>query len=179
MDMKDKIEKAYIELLGKREIDKISVKDIMRSCDISRSTFYYYFKDVFSVTEYSMKKQMRDAVKSALQTENPEQAIYIFVTKFHENANLFGAMQHSKYRDIVEKLMTDIVREGMEKLARAWHPNSTLTYSDMDIALDFYSCSFVSYMMKLCRQGEFDSKTESGKLSRIFSGELVLFKGTE
>ena len=48
---RDAIKRALIELLGEKDISKITTKDIAERADINRSTFYLHFIDAYSVLE--------------------------------------------------------------------------------------------------------------------------------
>ena len=37
---------AFLELLNNYPLDKITVKDIVIVCGISRNTFYYHYQDI-------------------------------------------------------------------------------------------------------------------------------------
>lgn len=41
----------FIDLLNKKPLYMITVQSIVKSCGINRNTFYYHFKDVFSVLD--------------------------------------------------------------------------------------------------------------------------------
>ena len=45
------IKNAFIELVAKKDIGKITVVDIVNQADISRNTFYVHYSDVFAVLE--------------------------------------------------------------------------------------------------------------------------------
>lgn len=45
------IMESLLKLLDERPLNKISVKDIVEDCGISRNTFYYYFEDMPSLIE--------------------------------------------------------------------------------------------------------------------------------
>lgn len=49
---KDIIVTAYLKLLSKNNIDKITVKQIIQVAGISRSTFYLHFESKFGVIDY-------------------------------------------------------------------------------------------------------------------------------
>ena len=49
---KKAIQKAFAELLSeKNDINKITVKEIVERADISKSTFYSHYEDIYSVSE--------------------------------------------------------------------------------------------------------------------------------
>lgn len=45
------IMESLLKLLDERPLNKISVKDIVEDCGISRNTFYYHFEDMPSLIE--------------------------------------------------------------------------------------------------------------------------------
>ncbi len=57
---------AFMNLLDQRPFEKITVRDIVVECGITRNTFYYHFEDVYSVlrellaTETSRSRQSGD-----------------------------------------------------------------------------------------------------------------------
>ena len=52
-DMKARIAREFAELARTKSIDKITVKDIVEACHITRQTFYYHFQDLIDVTRQS------------------------------------------------------------------------------------------------------------------------------
>ena len=46
------IEESFIRLLNERPLDKITIKDIVDDCGISRNTFYYHFQDITALLEH-------------------------------------------------------------------------------------------------------------------------------
>ncbi len=45
------IRSAFIELLEKEDLEKISVKRLCEHCGINRNTFYYHFSDIYDVLD--------------------------------------------------------------------------------------------------------------------------------
>ncbi|MBR6728222.1 MAG: TetR family transcriptional regulator [Clostridia bacterium] len=48
---KKAIMEAFLRLVGKKPLDKITVRDIVDECGINRNTFYYHFQDMYAVLE--------------------------------------------------------------------------------------------------------------------------------
>ena len=40
------IMESFLRLLNEKKFDKITIKDIVSDCGVSRKTFYYYFEDI-------------------------------------------------------------------------------------------------------------------------------------
>ena len=54
VQVKPMIAEAFIRLSKQKNIDKITVKDLVEACGISRQTFYYHFQDILEVIEWSL-----------------------------------------------------------------------------------------------------------------------------
>lgn len=73
----EKIEKAFIELLQKNELNKISVSDICKKTELNRSTFYANFIDIYDLAdkvkqhlENDFFKLYEDEMASKISTYN-------------------------------------------------------------------------------------------------------------
>lgn len=60
---KNLIKKAVAKLIHEKEIQKITVSDIIREADISRGTFYAHFADVSSVVEQIESEEIRNLME--------------------------------------------------------------------------------------------------------------------
>ena len=56
---KKAIMESFLRLVGKKTLDKITVRDIVDECGINRNTFYYHFQDMYAVLE----EICRDAIE--------------------------------------------------------------------------------------------------------------------
>ena len=60
-DMKSVIADTFSEMLEKEDIDKITVTRLIAQCHISRQTFYYHFKDIMDVLEWTFRRAIGQA----------------------------------------------------------------------------------------------------------------------
>ncbi|MBQ9011560.1 MAG: TetR/AcrR family transcriptional regulator, partial [Bacilli bacterium] len=68
---KEKLYKSYMNLYKKKDITKITIKEITDSAGYNRGTFYLYFKDVYDIHE-KMKKRLIFKAKDTLKTIGKE-----------------------------------------------------------------------------------------------------------
>ena len=47
------LEDSLKRMLLKKSLDKITISDIAEDCGINRMTFYYHFKDIYDLVEWS------------------------------------------------------------------------------------------------------------------------------
>ena len=53
------LEQSLKNLLSKKPITKITINDIAEDCGINRMTFYYHFKDIYDLVEWSCLEEKK------------------------------------------------------------------------------------------------------------------------
>ena len=80
VDMKAVIAGTYLQLVQHGNVDKITVKALIDACHISRQTFYYHFRDIMDVLEWSIQRETARLVEETLQVEGMGQALKLFIS---------------------------------------------------------------------------------------------------
>lgn len=65
---RDRMEKAYFELLETEHYSKISVSDIVSKAEISRTTFYRHYDDIFDMHNKVARHFATEIIKSCLDS---------------------------------------------------------------------------------------------------------------
>lgn len=107
------IKQAFVELLKEKEIDKITVKDVVTKADINRGTFYAHYTSVYSVSEQigneiiSALFEFLDEFKTTRLIENPL-PFMMKISRFLENDLEFYRLLINSERSIafLNKLKT-------------------------------------------------------------------------
>lgn len=61
--MKAAIAGAFMEVSKTKSVDKITVKDLVETCHISRQTFYYHFRDILEVIEWFVQQIFEEVLE--------------------------------------------------------------------------------------------------------------------
>lgn len=68
--IRNAIEASFIRLLEERPFEKITVKDIVDDCGLTRNTFYNYFEDTYDVVDGFLREQFMElAERESSETE--------------------------------------------------------------------------------------------------------------
>ena len=90
MNSKEKIIDTYKRLVVKKQGAKVTVKEICDELNISRTTFYKYFKDTYDILEYIF---VNDAIQQieALFSANldPETIMEGWYLSFYRNKEFY------------------------------------------------------------------------------------------
>lgn len=121
---KEAIAQAFEGLLEKRSIDKITVKDIVAECGVNRQTFYYHFRDIYDLMEWTLAKRTEKyaVLNLSAGTDWQEQIRLLFHFFYlHRTTILHGydATNRMQYERVVIKWVSQMVRERLDAYPQA------------------------------------------------------------
>lgn len=67
----ERIEKAFLELLQTKELNKITVSDICKSCELNRSTFYSNYIDIYDLAD-KVREHLEEDVNRLYEQEKTQ-----------------------------------------------------------------------------------------------------------
>lgn len=154
--MKENIADAFLALLAKKSIDKITVKDLVESCSISRQSFYYHFQDIIEVVEWVIERTYQEIAQSCLQADTLKEEIHILVACFVDRYELLTRLRDSQKRDLVDHKAMEMVQSYLRAGWRQVLSHMDLRGSDTDALISFYSAGIAGLMMERCQDKEVD-----------------------
>lgn len=166
-DMKHIIAETYLEMIRKGNVDKITVKALIEECHISRQTFYYHFRDIMDVLEWTFRMVTESLVQRTLKAKGEEEAIEIFVSSTVENYPMIEKLMKSQRRREIELLMIDAVETYLRELALHKNPDLTVNFSNMEVTLYFIACGMIGVLLKYGGMPQADSKKLAGQIRHI------------
>ena len=72
---KQALEASLKHLLLQKPLDKITISDLTKDCGISRMAFYYHFKDIYDLVEWSCLEDAKRALDEKKTYETWQQAL--------------------------------------------------------------------------------------------------------
>lgn len=130
---KQKIEKAFMELLQTREVQQITVKEICALAGLNRTTFYANYLDIYDLIDQIGEKMIHDFY-----------ALYAEEEKYQYNSNDFLKLfQHIKDNQLFYKTYFKL---GL-------HAHLKITRYDRKLAEKYYQGRHIQYHMEYFRAG--------------------------
>lgn len=74
MDMKEIITEAARKLVLEKKVKKLTVKDIVEECQITRQAFYYHFEGIPDMIQWSIKQGTRRLLEACKEQGGAEAA---------------------------------------------------------------------------------------------------------
>ena len=97
-ETKEAIKHAFMDLYRKKNIDRITIAELSRAANVNRSTFYYYFEDIYDLLAqveqdflYTVQEILPPIITSLLNRNYEEQltAITDFFHRYNKQYLLF------------------------------------------------------------------------------------------
>ena len=166
--IKDTIADAFILLAKQKSIDKITVKDLVDHCGISRQSFYYHFQDILDVIEWHTLRVGREITQQVQQAATLDEAIDILSAAYIAHHALLEKLWDSQKRNFVERLVMESMQERFGELVRNSSASSDLTVAETDALIRFFSFGLAGLMASSCYNREISVDELSAQIRMVF-----------
>lgn len=109
-DMKETIAEAVRTLLIEQHVRKLTVKDIVEQCHITRQAFYYHFEDISEMFRWIMEKETEKTLQEALSKGNAEDGLRCFFVMAVNALPYIKRGMDSNYGTELEQLLRQYVQ---------------------------------------------------------------------
>ena len=151
--MKDRIKNVFLEMLETTPIEKIKVKDIAQTCNISRQTFYYYYYDVFSILKYIFEQQTQYALEDVSFMEDLEVSYLRIMKWFKKNERLVTITYNFDNGKLLKNCLGKIFIPVINKLVEKNSYGYTVTRCQLDFIANFYFITLIGFLFDWIEKG--------------------------
>ena len=173
---KNRIYECALDLAGKRPLNKISIKDIISECKITRSTFYYHFHDIYDVYTSFVDMKMDEMLEQA--DNDAEAAVFDFMEMAAGYKkvwlNLYNCIGHEKLSSFASDKLEQLIRMSISKE----YDLASIPALDLEIICAFYSEAVFGIFIRWLIGGRFDTSDELKytleRIRALFDGQVEL-----
>lgn len=138
-DMKRAISEAARMLLVDKRVKKLTVKDIVEECHITRQTFYYHFEDIPSLLKWMLEQGTSHIIRTAQGEKKEEEALrYFFIMAIHAAPYVKRTME-TNYREEIERLLKDHIYQTFEQAIEEKHLYQNCSQFELKLILRYHS----------------------------------------
>lgn len=171
---KQALEKSLKNLLLQKPVTKITINDIAENCGISRMTFYYHFKDIYDLVEWSCREDAVRAMEGNKTYDTWEQG---FLNIFHavkENKPFIMNVYHSVSREQIEQYLYTVTYQLLIDVVEECAAGISVSDMDKRFIADFYKFAFVGVMLDWIRQDmKPDPKEIVARIGTMIEGDFT------
>lgn len=169
VDMKRVIADTLTALLTQKSVDKITVKELVAACGISRQSFYYHFQDIMDVIEWSVSQAIQESVEISLAAQTPRDALKSVILSLQKDGKLIQHLMGSQRRAEIERMMVKAMRTYLREMIQIKESNLPVSYRDMEAAIRFLSYGLVGMLMENLNKGQ-DADFAAQQLLDLITG---------
>ena len=122
VNVKPLIADAFLKLSKEKNIDKITVKDIVDECGISRQSFYYHFQDIYDLLSWTFRQDFEKLFADRSQSPTLEAWIQNLIHYLKENASVcksaLSSMGGDAFRRICVEDISGMMHDRLRELCR-------------------------------------------------------------
>ncbi len=157
-ESKRKIEKAFMQLIQTKEINEITVTDLVKNAKINRSTFYVNYLDI-----YDLAKQLKDRMFQDILELYQEEAI-----KQKHSYDYLKLFKHIKDNQIYYKTMFKLNFDFMNYYDNHLEYDDAIKYygttKNIDYHIEFFKAGISAIIKKWLLNGCIESPEEMIKI---------------
>lgn len=168
------LEQSLKNLLLKKPLTKITINDIAEDCGINRMTFYYHFKDIYDLVEWSCLEDARRALDEKKTYETWQQGLLQIFEAVQDNKpfilNVYRCVhgeQVEKYlQPLVDRLLLDVINEEVGEMQ--------VRDEDKQFIAQIYSYIFIGLMLDWIKDDmREDPQQIVDRLARLIKGSMA------
>ena len=141
------------KLLLEKPLDRITVSDITEDCGVSRMTFYYHFKDVYDLIEWTWLQEAERALDGQKTYDTWQQGFLQIFQLVQENRAFVMNLYHSISREQVERYLYRLTYQLRIGVVEEKSAGMSVRDEDKKFIADFYKYAFVGLMLDWIRGG--------------------------
>lgn len=148
--IKQKIADAFINLCKKKDPGKITVRDIVSECGVSRQTFYYYYEDIYDLVAFAIEGHLQRIAGESTALDGALASAEHFIGDIMDCIPMIRRVFESKLRPDVESMLLKTFRKYFRELIDSNIREVSITSREMTYLCDFLACSLLGEVISNC-----------------------------
>ena len=166
-------EQSLKNLMLKKPLTKITVSDITDDCGINRMTFYYHFKDIYDLVEWSCLEDAKRALDEKKTYDTWQQGLLQIFKAVQENKPFILNVYRCVHREQVEKYLQPLVDQLLLNVINEEAAGITVRDEDKQFIAQVYSYMFIGLMLDWIKDDmREDPQQIVEKLSKLIKGSV-------
>ncbi|WP_310602371.1 TetR/AcrR family transcriptional regulator [Anaerosporobacter sp.] len=169
------LEASLKNMLLKKTLDKITISDITEDCGINRMTFYYHFKDIYDLVEWSCVEDAKRALEGKKTYDTWQQGFLQIFEAVLDNKPFVLNVYRSVSREQVDIYLYKLTYDLMIGVVKEKAKDMSVRQEDMEFIADFYKYAFVGLMIDWVKNDmKEDPQKMIDRLSELVSGNITV-----
>ena len=168
------LEQSLKNLLLQKPLTKITVGDIAEDCGINRMTFYYHFKDIYDLVEWSCLEDAKRALEEKKTYETWQQGFLQIFEAVQANKPFILNVYRCVHREQVEKYLQPLVDRLVLDVLNEEAQGLLVRDEDKQFIAQVYSYLFIGVMLDWIKDDMHEPPQEIvARLAKLLKGSMA------
>ena len=168
------LEQSLKNLLLKKPLTKITVSDIAEDCGINRMTFYYHFKDIYDLVEWSCLEDARQALNEKKTYDTWQQGFLQIFEAVRANKPFIMNVYRCVHREQVERYLSPLVDNLLLDIIEKASDGVSMRDDDKQFIARVYSYIFIGLMLDWIKEDMREQPEEIvSRLGKLIRGSVA------
>ncbi len=169
---KDAIKKSFMKLLSRKQVSKITVKEIVEDCGINRNSFYYHFDDIPSLIEEIFDDQVDELMNRQSGSENIYNSIIDAIDFALQNKTAMMHIRDSASRDLFDRYLNRVAERTVSEFFDKSVPDvKAIDSGDKEAIVIYYKSLIIGFVEEWMADGmKYDLVTKIERICELFEG---------
>lgn len=102
---KKKLALSLKHFMMSKSLDKITITDIVKDCNVNRKTFYYHFEDIYDLLKWILEEEAVEVVKQFDLMVDYKEAILFVIDYVEKNAHILACAYDTLGREEMRRFL--------------------------------------------------------------------------
>ena len=167
------LEQSLKNLLLKKPLSKITISDLTEDCGMNRMTFYYHFKDIYDLVEWSCLTDAKRALDEKKTYDTWQQGFLQILEAVQANKPFIMNVYHCVHREQVEIYLRPLVEDLILNVVNEEAGGLNVRDEDKTFIVQAYSYIFIGIMLDWIKEDMQENPQEIvERLNKLIKGSI-------
>nr|WP_325217086.1 TetR/AcrR family transcriptional regulator [uncultured Oscillibacter sp.] len=168
------LEASLKNLLLQKPLNKITINDITEDCGISRMTFYYHFKDIYDLVEWSCMEDAARALEGKKTYDTWQEGFLNIFRAVQANKPFVMNVYRSVSRERVEQYLKPLIHNLVLGVIEEKSAEMAVSEADKSFIAYFYEYAFIGIMLDWISENmKGDPEIIVERTSKLIHGSII------
>ena len=148
MKTKKALAESLKNLLLQKPLNKITISDITDDCAINRMTFYYHFKDIYDLVEWTCAEESAQAMEGKKTYDTWQEGFLNIFSAVQSNKPLIMNVYRCVSRERIEQYLNPLIHALILGVVEEKSAEMPVSEADKRFIASFYEHAFIGVMLE-------------------------------
>lgn len=168
------IAQSLKNLLLKKPLTKITINDIANDCGINRMTFYYHFKNIYDLVEWSCLEDAKKALAKKTPCDSWQQGLLQIFEVIQEEKPFITNVCRCLHQEQIEQYLKPLIDQMIRTFIQQEKGSDSVREEDKAFIAQVYSYVFVGLLLDWIRSDMQEAPaTIINRISTLLTGSIT------